>query len=314
MKHTMEMEKGARWKLRRFTPFLWLTPFLAVFAVFIAYPMAYSFLISLKKVTWQTNLYEVFSDMRWVGLQNYRELLTRADFWWSLIATFLYMLLTIPLGIFLSLLLATLLSENLPGSRFFRSALFLPNILDMLVIGLVWKLIYSPDGLLDRAFMKLGIEYFHAKGFLGDAHTALAAVAIAMVFKGCGFGMVLFMTALKNISPNIFEAADLDGLTWWQKFIYIRVPLVKPVILFLTITGILNCLNAFTEFFIMTEGNPVTLFAGETVGATRVSGYLLYTRFTEMNYGSAAAMSYFLLIFALLVSYLNWRFLRERTV
>jgi len=309
----MQTVLSALMRMRRFAPYLWLTPFLAVFAVFLAYPMAYSFIISLKKVTWQTNLYEVFSDMRWVGLQNYRELLTRADFWWSLVATFLYMLLTIPLGIFLSLLLATLLSENLPGSRFFRSALFLPNILDMLVIGLVWKLIYSPDGLLDTAFMKMGVEYFHAKGFLGDAHTALAAVAIAMVFKGCGFGMVLFMTALKNISPNIFEAADLDGLTWWQKFIYIRVPLVKPVILFLTVTGILGCLNAFTEFYIMTEGNPVTLFANETVGATRVSGYLLYTRFTEMNYGSAAAMSYFLLIFALLVSYLNWRFLRERT-
>lgn len=310
----MRIVKNTPPRMRRFIPYLWLAPFLVVFAVFLAYPMAYSFLISLKKVTWQTNLYEVFSDMRWVGLQNYRELLTRADFWWSLIATFLYMLLTIPLGIFLSLLLATLLSENLPGSRFFRSAIFLPNILDMLVIGLVWKLIYSPDGLIDSAFMKLGINYFHAKGFLGDPKTALVAVAIAMVLKGCGFGMVLFMTAMKNISPNIFEAADLDGLTWWQKFRYIRVPLVKPVILFLTITGILGCLNAFTEFYIMTEGNPVMLFAGETVGATRVSGYLLFTRFTEMNYGSAAAMSYFLLIFALIVSYLNWRFLRDKTV
>ncbi|MBV6492554.1 MAG: Lactose transport system permease protein LacF [Turneriella sp.] len=298
--------------MKKFTPYLWLMPFLLVFGIFLAYPMAYSFIISLKKVTWQTNLYEVFSDMQWVGFDNYRELLHRADFWWSLIATFLYMLLTIPLGIFLSLLLATLLSENLFGAKFFRSALFLPNILDMLVIGLVWKLIYSPDGLLDTAFMKMGVHYFHAKGFLGDAHTALAAVAVAMVLKSCGFGMVLFLTALKNISPNIFEAADLDGMTWWQKFYYIRVPLVKPVILFLVVTGILGSLNAFTEFYIMTEGNPVTLFAGETVGATRVSGYLLFNRFTEMNYGSAAAMSYFLLIFALVVSFINYRLLREK--
>lgn len=308
------MKSSLRDHLKKFTPFLWLSPFLLVFAVFLAYPMVYSFLISLRKVTWQTDLNAVFSDMRWVGFANYRELLTRADFWWSLIATFLYMLLTIPTGIFLSLVLATLLTENLPGSRFFRSAIFLPNILDMLVIGLVWKLIYSPDGLLDEVLMKAGIEYFHTKGFLGNPLTALAAVALAMVLKGCGFGMVLFMTAMKNISPNIFEAADLDGMTWWQKFRYIRVPLVKPVILFLTITGILGCLNAFTEFFIMTEGNPVMLFAGETVGATRVSGYLLFTRFTEMNYGSAAALSYFLLIFALIVSYINWRFLRDKSV
>lgn len=296
---------------KRFWPYVLIFPFMLVFVVFLGYPMVYSFYISLHKVTWQTDLYRVFSDLTWAGWENYRELVVRADFWWSLIATFFYMLLTIPTGIFVSLLLATILSENLPGTRFFRSALFLPNILDMLVIGLVWKLIYSPDGLLDSLFMKVGIQYFHAKGFLGDAHTALAAVAFAMVLKGCGFGMVLFLTAMKNISPNIFEAADLDGLTWWQKFRYIRVPLVKPVILFLTVTGIIGSLNAFTEFFVMTEGNPVTVFAGQTVGATRVSGFLLFNRFTEMKYGSAAALSYFLLVFALIVSYINWRFLRE---
>lgn len=296
---------------KRLWPYVLIFPFMLVFVVFLGYPMVYSFYISLHKVTWQTDLYRVFSDLTWAGWENYRELVVRADFWWSLMATFFYMLLTIPTGIFVSLLLATILSENLPGTRFFRSALFLPNILDMLVIGLVWKLIYSPDGLLDSLFMKVGIQYFHAKGFLGDAHTALAAVAFAMVLKGCGFGMVLFLTAMKNISPNIFEAADLDGLTWWQKFRYIRVPLVKPVILFLTVTGIIGSLNAFTEFFVMTEGNPVTVFAGQTVGATRVSGFLLFNRFTEMKYGSAAALSYFLLIFALIVSYINWRFLRE---
>lgn len=298
---------------KKLLPYVLLFPFLLVFIVFLGYPMVYSFFISLHKVTWQTDLYRVFSDLAWAGADNYRELIVRADFWWSLIATFFYMLLTIPTGIFISLLLATILSENLPGTRFFRSALFLPNILDMLVIGLVWKLIYSPDGLLDALFMKIGINYFHAKGFLGDAHTALAAVAFAMVLKGCGFGMVLFLTAMKNISPNIFEAADLDGLTWWQKFRYIRVPLVKPVILFLAVTGIIGSLNAFTEFFVMTEGNPVTVFAGQTVGATRVSGFLLFNRFSEMKYGSAAALSYFLLVFALIVSYVNWRFLRETT-
>lgn len=291
--------------------YFFLFPFMLVFLVFLGYPMVYSFSISLHKVTWQSDLYRVFSDLAWAGWDNYRELLVRADFWWSLIVTFFYMLLTIPTGIFVSLLLATILSENLPGAKFFRSALFLPYILDMLVIGLVWKLIYSPDGLLDSLFMKIGVDFFHAKGFLGDAHTALAAVAFAMVLKGCGFGMVLFLTAMKNISPNIFEAADIDGLTWWQKFRYIRVPLVKPVILFLVVTGIIGSLNAFTEFFIMTEGNPVTVFAGQTVGATRVSGFLLFNRFTEMKYGSAAALSYFLLVFALIVSYLNWRFLKE---
>ena len=143
--------------------------------------MAYSFIISLKESHWQTSLYEVFSDMPGSACRTTAGFLTRAVSGGRWLRRSLHAS-DDSARHFLSLLLATLLGRKPAGSRFFRSALFLPNILDMLVIGLVWKLIYSPDGLLDTAFMKMGVEYFHAKGFLGDAHTALAAVAIAMVF------------------------------------------------------------------------------------------------------------------------------------
>jgi ABC-type sugar transport system permease subunit len=199
----------------------------------------------------------------------------------------------------------------LKGARFFRSAFFLPNVLDMLVIGLIWKLIYSPEGLLDYLFGKIGITYFHESGFLGDAKFALVAVAVAMTLKGAGFGMILFLTALQNISENIFEAADIDGLSWWQKFRYIQVPLVKPIILFLVITGIMMSLNAFTEFYIMTEGNPVSTIIGHTVGVTKITGYYLFTKFTELKYGYSSAMSYFLLVFALIISYINFKMLKS---
>jgi ABC-type sugar transport system permease subunit len=127
-----------------------------------------------------------------------------------------------------------------------------------------------------------------------------------MVIKRAGFGMVLFLTALQNISPNIYEAADIDGLTWLQKFRHITLPLVKPVILFLAVGGTMASLNAFTEFYIMTEGNPVTAIMGHTVGVTKITGYYLYSKFSAMNYGYSAAMSYFLLAFALLISWVNY--------
>lgn len=290
--------------------YLFILPFMIIFGVFMAYPIIYSFFISLHKVTLSTNLFDVFSDMSFVGFENYKKLIGDFEFWWSLIVTLLYMAISIPLGIFLSLLLAVVLNNKLKAVTFFRSAFFLPNVLDMLVIGLIWKLLYSPAGLLDSFLNKIGITLFSESGFLGDPKFALTAVAFAMVIKGVGFGMILFLTALQNISPNIFEAADIDGFTWWQKFRYIQAPLVKPIILFLTISGIMASLNAFTEFYIMTEGNPVTTIAGNTVGVTKISGYYLFSKFTEMKYGYSAAMSYLLLVFALFISYFNYKVLK----
>lgn len=284
---------------------------MGIFTIFLAWPVIYSVYISLHEVTLTTDLYNVFSDLKYVGFSNYIDIFRNVEFWWSLVVTVLYMLLTIPAGIFLSLTLAVLLNNRLRGTSFFQSAFFLPNILDMLVIGLIWKFLYSPNGILDHFLMTVGVDFFHETGFLGNPWTALPAIAFAMVLKGAGFGMILFLTALKNISPNIFEAADLDGLNWWQKFRYIQAPLLKPVTLFLIITGTMACLNAFTEFYIMTEGKPVSTFLGETVGVTKITGYYLFQKFTEIRYGYAASMSYFLLIFALLVSYANYRWLRE---
>ena len=290
---------------------LYLSPFLLVFGVFLGYPLFYSAYISLHKVTLSTNLFDVFGDMKFVGLANYLSLATDFQFWWSLLVTLLYMAVSIPLSIFVSLLLAVVLSNKLRGATVFRSAFFLPNVLDMLVIGMIWRLIYSPDGLLDTVLRQVGISYFQEAGFLGNPKTALIAVAVAMVIKGAGFGMVLFLTALQNISSNIYEAADIDGMTAWQKFRYITVPLVKPVILFLVVTGTIASLNAFTEFYVMTEGNPVSTVMGQTVGVTKITGYYLFMKFSEMRYGYAAAMSYALLVFALLISYANFKFLRS---
>ncbi|RME93296.1 MAG: sugar ABC transporter permease [Candidatus Hydrogenedentota bacterium] len=299
-------------KRETLSAYSYLLPFLTVFGIFLAFPVVYSIWISLHKVTLTTNLYHVFSDMKFAGLANYKEIWNNVEFWWSLIVTILYMILTIPTGIFLSMILAVLLNQKIKWASFFQSAYFLPNILDMLVIGLIWKFMYSPDGLFDTFFMKIGIDFFHETGFLGNPWTALPAIAMAMVLKGAGFGMVLFLTALKNISPNIFEAADLDGLTWWQKFRYIQAPLLKPIVLFLAITGTMACLNAFTEFYIMTEGRPISTFLGETVGVTKITGYYLFEKFTQIKYGYAAAMSYFLFVFALIISYINYRWLREK--
>lgn len=253
------------------TAYILLAPFLILFVIFLGYPVCYSAVMSCGKVTLTTDWYRVFQDMAWCGLDNYRRLFTAdPEFWWSLVLTLVYAALTIPLGIALSLGLALLLSNRVKGVAFFRGAFFLPNVLDPLVVGVLWTLICAPQYGLMEVMLRAGARVagidvpatgaLFPGGFLGNPWTVLPVIALAMVLKGAGFGMILFLTAIQNIPGDLYEAADLDGASAWDKLVHITLPFVKPIILFMLITGVTGSLNAFTEIYAMTggEGGPAT--------------------------------------------------------
>ncbi len=292
--------------------FIFLAPFLVIFSIFLVYPIFYSLYLSFRHVAADTDLFNVFSDMRFVGLKNYVTLVKDYHFWWSLLMTFYYALLYIPLLIFTSLILAVLLNNQLKGHSFFRSAYFMPNVLDMFVVGTIWMFLYAPQGgIISQILNFLGIEYFAREGILGNPRTAMLGVVIALVLKNAGFGMILFLAAIQNIPQSVYEAADIDGANNWQKFAKITIPLVRPIILFMVITGMIGALNSFTEIYAMTSGKPSIVVFGKTMEATRVTGYYLFRQWDRMNYGYAAAMSYFLLIITLFVSYINAKILKS---
>lgn len=289
-----------------------LAPFLAVFLIFLAYPVFYSFWLSLRKATIYTSWYTPFTDMKFVGFAHYFDLLCDVEFWWSLGLTFCYGFLTIPTGIMLSLLLAVTLNNKIKFKSFFRSAYFLPNVLDLLVIGIIWILIFSPKyGLLDYVLKSIGFGTIE-KGILANKWTCLPAIAFAMVLKGSGFGMILFLTAIQNISQSVYEAADIDGATWWHKLRFITIPLVKPIIIFMTITGTIACLTAFTEIYAMTgTGGPTVQVGEHSLKAANLAGYHLYKNFEQGYYGKAAALSFLLLGIALIISFINLKILKH---
>jgi len=277
-----------------------------LFGTFLIFPIFYSFYLSFFGSPTDYSL----SNLEFVGLANYKRIMTDFQFWWSLGVTALYGVISIPLGICASLALALLLDNKLFGKSFFRSAFFLPNVLDMLVVGVIWTLIYAPKfGALAQITTWLMGEnnFFNTTGLLGSPYTALLAVVIAMVLKGAGFGMVLFLAALQNIPEAVYEAADIDGASEWQKFTKITVPLLRPIIIFMVITGVIGSLNAFTEIYAMTSGGPQVVMGGETVGSTSVAGYYLFKQFDSGNYGYAAAISYMLLIITLGITWLQQR-------
>jgi ABC-type sugar transport system permease subunit len=296
-----------------------LSPFLILFGIFLIFPIVYSFYLSFFDASRGFGL----SNLEFVGLENYIGILgfhfedgvfklNDPAFWGSLFVTLMYGGLSIPLGISAALALAILLNNKLAGKNFFRSAFFLPNILDMLVVGVIWTLIYAPKyGALAQivTYFSGPDNFFNQTGLLSSPYTALPAVVFAMVIKGAGFGMVLFLAALQNIPEAVYEAADIDGATKWEQFRHITLPLLKPILFFMVITGIIGALNAFTEIYAMTAGGPQIVVGTETLGATSVSGYYLYKQFEGGRYGYAAAISYVLLMITLALTFIQRRFL-----
>jgi ABC-type sugar transport system permease subunit len=291
---------------------VFLSPFIVIFAVFLAYPLFYSFYLSLNKVTVLVN---VFDNLTFVGFRNFVALFKDGLFGWSLLMTLYYAALIVPLGISTSLLLAVFLNNRLRLNKLFRTAFFLPYVLDLFVVGIVWTFIYSPHfGILTRIFEAVGITYFSEQGFLGRPATAMPAVVIVNVLKGAGFGMVLYLAALQNIPESVYEAAEVDGASWWQKLTRITIPLLSPVTLFMVIVGVVAALNAFVEVFAMTTGGPSVNVGERAYGATWVTGYYLFdTFYVRLKLGYAAAMSYVLLAIAVAVSMVNLRLLRPKT-
>jgi len=279
-----------------------LAPFLSLFTLFIIVPIFYAFYLSFRGAPTSFDL----SSFRMVGLKNYARILQDWNFWSSLGVTCLYALINIPIGITASLALALLLNNKLPGKSIYRGAFFLPNVLDMLVVGVIWSLIYAPKygALAQIVSFFFGPEnFFNTTGVLGSPYTALLGVILAMTLKGAGFGMILFLAALQNIPADVYEAADIDGATKWEQFKHITFPMLRPITIFMVITGITSSLNAFTEIYAMTSGGPQISVMGKAVGSTSVSGYYLYKQFEAGEYGYAAAISFVLLLITLTLTF-----------
>jgi ABC-type sugar transport system permease subunit len=151
-------------------------------------------------------------------------------------------------------------------------------------------------------------------GLLDNPITLMPVISFVVVLKGVGLGMILFLTTIQQIPTSVYEAAEVDGASARQRAFLITLPLVRPIILFLSITGLMATLNAFTEVYAMTfdRGGPPTEFLGETVRSGKLTGYYLWTSFREQFYGRAAALSFILMAVALVVSGLNVAALRDR--
>jgi multiple sugar transport system permease protein len=237
-----------------------------------------------------------------VGLGNYRELLADPLFWKALRNTALYSLY-VPVTMLLALGAALLLNQPLRGVRVLRAIVFIPTVVSYVAIAMVWQWMYHADyGLFNYVIRLLGGT---GTDWLGNPSTALIAVMIVSAWVQLGYQMIVYLAGLQGIPGHLIEAARLDGAGAWQRFRYVVWPLLRPVSLFLFITGVIWSFQVFALVYVMTEGGPLH--------ATDVLVYQIYQQafeFRRMGYASALSWVLFAILAGL--TFAQWRLLNRR--
>ncbi|MBP7165832.1 MAG: sugar ABC transporter permease [Firmicutes bacterium] len=275
--------------------YAFIAPSFALFAVFFLIPVVWGGYLSLLD-------YQVF-NREWVGLQNYREILHDSIFWLSLRNTALYTLGIVPLWLGKALIISALIFPLAkPIQTFFKGAFYLPHVTSSVIISMVWLWIFNPPfGLLNYIMELLG---FAPHAWLGDVRTALLSIILMQVVMGGGSSIVLITAAMGSIPYHLYEAAYLDGATKTQAFFKVTIPLLRPTILYLLVTGTISSFQVFTNVYLMTQGGPQF--------STMTLVYLIYdTAFKQFRFGlaSAQAVVLFAIVFALAI--VQFRFLGQ---
>jgi multiple sugar transport system permease protein len=264
--------------------------------VFSLGPLAFTLWVSVHR--WDL----LTPDKPFIGLANYREMGGDPLFWQALRHTALYAL-NVPATMALALGAALLLHQRLRFMKLLRAVVFLPYVVSYVAIAMVWQWIYNYDfGLLNYL---LKLVHLPAVDWLGDPRTALAAIMIVAVWVQLGFHMVVYLAGLQGIPEHLHEAARLDGATQWQRLRLVTLPLLRPVSIYLFVTGIIWSFQVFTLVYVMTEGGPVH--------ATDVLVYQIYQNAWEFRrMGYASAMSWALFAILLVLTVAQWKLLAKK--
>jgi multiple sugar transport system permease protein len=288
---------------RPWTPYVFLAPFLLIFGTFVLAPAVSGIWMSLHN--WDFFL----PDRPFVGLQNYIDLFTpdalvAQQFWESMRATGLFVLLSVPLLMAIPLGLALLLNQRFRGRTFFRAVFFAPYVLGVSVVGLLWQyLLNGNTGLVNGYLAQLGVA--EAVPWLTATPWVWVSLVGVTVWWTMGFNSVVYLAGLQNVDEALYDAAKVDGAGRWQRFVHVTIPQMRPVILFVLTMTVLASANMFGQSYLLTSGNP----SNETRTAIM---FIAEVGLEQFRMGLAAAMSYLLALLLIVVSALNFLFLRQK--
>ena len=295
------MTKAARPGRRRYydlNGWFFIGPSIALIGVFMAYPIVKSLWLSLHSGQG--------SVMKFVGAGNVERLFSDPIFLTALSNTFIFLIIQVPIMIILALIMASCL--NMPNLKFrgiLRTAVFLPCVTSLVAYSVLFKSMFSYDGLVNSLLLKTGL-ISEAIPWLSDPFWAKVVVITAITWRWTGYNMIFYLAAMQNIDKSIYEAARIDGISATRRFLSITVPMLKPVILFTTVTSTIGTLQLFDEPMNITNGliSDVTL-------TLSLSIYKLSFRYVP-NFGYAATVSYVIVVLVAILAFVQFYAARER--
>jgi multiple sugar transport system permease protein len=276
--------------------YLFVLPIVLGYVAFLLGPVIYAFVMSFSN-------WSLLHSLKFTGMDNYARALT-ADpvFWSSLLNTLYFSAGMVPINIGVALLLALLLSRNLPLMGLFRTAIFTPVVVSLVVWAIVWKFIFATDG----GLVNLIIRQFGFKDipWLFSMTWTMPVVILVSALKNVGMNMVIFLGALSTVPKDYYEAARIDGASAWSSFRSITLPLISPAIFMTTIITIIGSLKVFGQVYVMTQGGPGT--------STYVLVYYIYRlAFRSYEFGYASTISFILFFIIMLLTLFQWHLRRK---
>lgn len=275
--------------------YLWISPWVIGFIVFSLGPIIASFYLSLTR-------YKIGGTPEWLGLENYQQaFFTDPLFWPSLWRTAYYSVVSVVLGVILSLLAAMLLNQNIKGKTVFRALYYLPSLTPVVALAILWQWLLAPkQGLVNHLLSYVGIQ---GPGWLTDRAWAIPSIILITLWSSVGGGrMIIFLAGLQGVPKELHEAADMDGANAWHKFRHVTVPLMTPVVFFHLVTSVIGALQFFTVPYIMTGGT------GFPANSTLFYSIHMYkTAFHHFEMGYASAMAWLLFLVTLVITLIIFR-------
>jgi multiple sugar transport system permease protein len=273
---------------------LFLVPWIVSFALFSAYPILFSLGVSFAE-------YNPFKGglTAWTGIENYRSIFSDGLFWQSFANTVLFVVGTVPATAALSLLLALLIERSGRLKAVLRTGYFIPSVVSLAVISLVFKYIYSKQGLLN---LVVGLFGMGGREWLLSPRLALPSIMVMDIWASIGYYAIFYLAALQTVPRELYDAARVDGAGTWSLFRSVTLPWIKPVVVFVVVVNTIRAFQVFVEIVIMTRGGPL--------GSTMTLVYYMYEKaFHRIDIGAASAVAFVVFVLITFFAFVQVRLL-----
>ena len=289
--------RSRRFSLKRkdMLPYLLVSPYLVNVVLFVLFPVFFCLFLTF-------NSWNIIGPIRFIGIDNYVRLFNDRLFWKAIANTLKFLLLHIPLQLFVSLFLAYLLNQQIKAVSVFRASFFMPVIVSGVVITILWQQLLGYDtGLINRMFVMIGL---HKVGWLVNPDVAIYSIAMMATWKNVGLYVILFLVGLQTVPPQYYEAAKLEGASRWQQFYHITLPMINPTIFMVVILSTIGGFSLFIEPYVMTGGGPMNM----TLSAVL---YIYKQAFQFYNMGYSSTLGFFYAILIMTVVVLQKKFIEK---